>query len=101
MQQSSFLEQIMGNSPEIIHFETWAWSWSWFWKALSWTRGQAINRWNMFLYIYNMYQRLIQMINLHSDVPETHHSFIHVYKGNFGIFLSFLLIEEDPGINSI
>jgi len=19
----------MGNSPEIIHFETWAWSWSW------------------------------------------------------------------------
>jgi len=27
----------MGNSPEIIHFETWAWSWSWTWKAL-WTR---------------------------------------------------------------
>jgi len=26
--KSSFLEQIMGNSPEIIHFETWAWSWS-------------------------------------------------------------------------
>ena len=48
-----------------------------------------------------MYQRLIQMINLHSDVPETHLSFILVYKGNFGIFLSFLLIEEDPGINSI
>jgi len=23
----------MGNSPEIIHFETWAWSWSWTWKA--------------------------------------------------------------------
>jgi len=19
----------MGNSPEIIHFETWAWSWTW------------------------------------------------------------------------
>jgi len=19
----------MGNSPEMIHFETWAWSWSW------------------------------------------------------------------------
>jgi len=19
----------MGNSPEIIHFETWVWSWSW------------------------------------------------------------------------
>jgi len=33
MHQSSFLEQIMGNSPEIIHFETWAWSWSWTWKA--------------------------------------------------------------------
>jgi len=29
----------MGNSPEMIHFETWAWSWSWSWKAL-WTRGQ-------------------------------------------------------------
>jgi len=28
----------MGNSPEIIHFETWAWSWSWIWKTL-WTRG--------------------------------------------------------------
>jgi len=24
-----FLEQTMRNSPEIIHFETWAWSWSW------------------------------------------------------------------------
>jgi len=24
----------MGNSPEIIHFETWAWSWSWTWKSL-------------------------------------------------------------------
>jgi len=23
----------MGNSPEVIHFETWAWSWSWTWKA--------------------------------------------------------------------
>jgi len=23
----------MGNSPVIIHFETWAWSWSWTWKA--------------------------------------------------------------------
>jgi len=23
----------MGNSTEIIHFETWAWSWSWTWKA--------------------------------------------------------------------
>jgi len=23
----------MGNSQEIIHFETWAWSWSWTWKA--------------------------------------------------------------------
>jgi len=23
----------MGNSPENIHFETWAWSWSWTWKA--------------------------------------------------------------------
>jgi len=23
----------MGNSPEIIHFETWARSWSWTWKA--------------------------------------------------------------------
>jgi len=23
----------MGNSPEIIHFETWAWSLSWTWKA--------------------------------------------------------------------
>jgi len=23
----------MGNSPEIIHFETWAWSSSWTWKA--------------------------------------------------------------------
>jgi len=30
-----------GNSPEIIHFETWAWSWSWTWKAL-WTRGQVL-----------------------------------------------------------
>jgi len=28
----------MGNSTEIVHFETWAWSWSWTWKAL-WTRG--------------------------------------------------------------
>jgi len=28
----------MGNSPEIIQFETWAWSRSWTWKAL-WTRG--------------------------------------------------------------
>jgi len=28
----------MGNSPEIIHFETWVWSWSWTWKAM-WTRG--------------------------------------------------------------
>jgi len=33
------LKQKMGNSPEMIHFETWAWSWSWCWKAL-WTRGQ-------------------------------------------------------------
>jgi len=24
---------LTGNSPEIIHFETWAWSWSWTWKA--------------------------------------------------------------------
>jgi len=23
----------MGNSPDIIHFETWVWSWSWSWKA--------------------------------------------------------------------
>jgi len=23
----------MGNSPEIIHFETWVWSRSWTWKA--------------------------------------------------------------------
>jgi len=23
----------MGNSPENIHFETWAWSWSWTWIA--------------------------------------------------------------------
>jgi len=23
----------MGNSPEIIHFETWAWSWSSTWKV--------------------------------------------------------------------
>jgi len=23
----------MGNSPFIIHFETWAWSWSWTWTA--------------------------------------------------------------------
>jgi len=23
----------MGNSPAIIHFETWAWSSSWTWKA--------------------------------------------------------------------
>jgi len=23
----------MGNSPEIIHFETWVWSWSWTGKA--------------------------------------------------------------------
>jgi len=23
----------MGNSPEIIHFKTWAWSWSWTWTA--------------------------------------------------------------------
>jgi len=27
--KSSFLEQIMGNRPEIIHFETWVWSWTW------------------------------------------------------------------------
>jgi len=26
--QINFLEQIMGNGLEIIHFETWAWSWS-------------------------------------------------------------------------
>jgi len=36
--KSSFLEQIMGNSPKSIHFETWAWTWSWTWKAL-WTWG--------------------------------------------------------------
>jgi len=30
----------MGNSPEIIHFKTWAWSWSWTRKAL-WTRGHV------------------------------------------------------------
>jgi len=29
--KSSFLAQIIGNSPEINHFEIWAWSWSWFW----------------------------------------------------------------------
>jgi len=23
----------MRNSPEIIHFETWAWSWSWTWRT--------------------------------------------------------------------
>jgi len=23
----------MGNSLEIIHFETWSWSWAWTWKA--------------------------------------------------------------------
>jgi len=23
----------MGNSPENIHFGTWAWSWCWTWKA--------------------------------------------------------------------
>jgi len=23
----------MGNSQELIHFETWAWTWSWTWKA--------------------------------------------------------------------
>jgi len=33
VQKSSFLEQIMWNSPESIHFETWAWSWSWTWEA--------------------------------------------------------------------
>jgi len=33
IQTSNFLEQIMWNSPEIIHIETWAWSWSWTWKA--------------------------------------------------------------------
>jgi len=35
------LEQIMGNNPEIIHFETWVWSWSWTWKAY-WTRGHLL-----------------------------------------------------------
>jgi len=29
----------MGNSPEIIQFETWAWPWSWTWTAV-WTRGR-------------------------------------------------------------
>jgi len=23
----------MRNSPEIIHFKTWAWSWSWTWTS--------------------------------------------------------------------
>jgi len=31
--KSSFLEQIMENRTEIIHFETWAWYWSWNWKV--------------------------------------------------------------------
>jgi len=31
--KSSFLEQIMWKSSEIIHFKTWTWSWSWTWKA--------------------------------------------------------------------
>jgi len=39
--KSSFLEQIMGNSPKSIHFETWAWTWSWTWKAL-WTRDRVL-----------------------------------------------------------
>ena len=46
IQQSSFLEQTMGNSPDIIHFETWAWSWSWTWKAL-WKRGQMTHVLNL------------------------------------------------------
>jgi len=29
IQKSSYLKQIMKNSPEIIHFETWAWTWTW------------------------------------------------------------------------
>jgi len=29
----SMYAQIMGNSPENIHFETWAWSWSWTWTT--------------------------------------------------------------------
>jgi len=40
--KSSFLEQTMRNSPEIIYFETSAWSWSWTWTVL-WTRGQESN----------------------------------------------------------
>ena len=41
--ESSFLEQIMWNSPVIINFETWAWCWSWTWKAY-WTWGQMFHR---------------------------------------------------------
>jgi len=33
IQKSSFLEQVMVNSAEIIKFKTCAWSWSWTWKA--------------------------------------------------------------------
>jgi len=44
----------MGNSPEIIRFETWAWSWSWSWKAL-WTRDQSNDRLGnkQFIYVRN------------------------------------------------
>jgi len=47
----------MRNSPEIIHFETWAWSWSWTWKAL-WTRARWLLYW----------KRIYMRIQLHSTV---------------------------------
>jgi len=41
----------MGNSPEIIHFETWVWYRSWTWKAL-WTQGLISGRILTYFYRY-------------------------------------------------
>jgi len=60
IQKSSFLEQIMWNSPEIIHSETWAWSWSWTWKAygrINTTLHGKLVQCYMFLFINKIWKQ--------------------------------------------
>jgi len=61
IQKSSYLKQIMKNSPEIIHFETWAWSWTWKAENLK-TQGLIIS-WHIFG-IYPVAKCISQIITM-------------------------------------
>jgi len=74
----------MGNSPEIIHFETWAWSWSWTWKAL-WTRGLFV--WLLVFFCTYIYQHLIFHTSLENfcvvKVTKVLFNFLNMATGQF------------------